>query len=27
MTFATIVETMGGHDLNHIAQLERIASS
>ena len=27
MTFATIVETMGGHDLNHIAQLERIAGS
>ena len=26
MTFATIVETMGGHDLNHIAQLERLAS-
>jgi hypothetical protein len=26
MTFATIVETMGGHDLNHIAQLERIAA-
>jgi len=25
MTFATIVETMGGHDLNHIAQLERLA--
>jgi hypothetical protein len=25
MTFATIVETMAGHDLNHIAQLERIA--
>jgi len=27
MTFATIVETMGGHDLNHLAQLERIAGS
>jgi hypothetical protein len=27
MTFATIVETMGGHDLNHLAQLERIAAS
>ncbi len=27
MTFATIVETMGGHDLNHIAQLERIAAA
>jgi hypothetical protein len=26
MTFKTIVETMGGHDLNHIAQLERIAA-
>lgn len=25
MTFQTIVETMAGHDLNHIAQLERIA--
>jgi hypothetical protein len=25
MTFATIVETMAGHDLNHIAQLEAIA--
>jgi len=25
MTFATIVETMAGHDLNHLAQLERIA--
>jgi hypothetical protein len=25
MTFATIVETMAGHDLNHIAQLEQIA--
>ena len=25
MTFATIVETMAGHDLNHIAQLEKIA--
>ena len=27
MTFKTIVETMGGHDLNHIAQLERIAAN
>jgi hypothetical protein len=27
MTFATIVETMGGHDLNHITQLERVASA
>jgi DinB superfamily len=25
MTFATIVETMAGHDLNHIGQLQRIA--
>ncbi|HTX42194.1 MAG TPA: DinB family protein [Acidobacteriaceae bacterium] len=25
MTFGTIVETMAGHDLNHIAQLERLA--
>lgn len=25
MTFSTIVETMAGHDLNHLAQLERIA--
>lgn len=24
MTFQTVVETMGGHDLNHIAQLEAI---
>lgn len=27
MTFQTLVDTMGGHDLNHIAQLERIAGS
>lgn len=27
MTFQTVVETMGGHDLNHIAQLERIAGA
>lgn len=27
MTFSTIVETMGGHDLNHIAQLEGIAGA
>jgi len=27
MTFSTIVETMGGHDLNHIGQLERIAGA
>lgn len=26
MTFKTIVETMGGHDLNHLAQVEKIAS-
>ncbi len=26
MTFQTIVETMGGHDLNHLTQLETIAS-
>jgi hypothetical protein len=26
MTFGTIVETMGGHDLNHIGQIERIAA-
>ncbi len=26
MTFRTIVETMAGHDLNHLAQLETIAS-
>ena len=25
MTFQTIVETMGGHDLNHLKQLERAA--
>lgn len=25
MTFQTIVETMAGHDLNHITQLQRIA--
>ena len=27
MTFQTIVETMAGHDLNHIAQLQRIAGT
>jgi hypothetical protein len=27
MTFATITETMAGHDLNHIAQLEKLAGS
>jgi uncharacterized damage-inducible protein DinB len=26
MTFQTIVETMGGHDLNHLAQIEKIAA-
>jgi hypothetical protein len=25
MTFRTIVETMGGHDLNHLRQLEKVA--
>ena len=25
MTFKTIVETMAGHDLNHLAQLQRLA--
>ena len=25
MTFQTIVETMAGHDLNHLARLRRIA--
>ncbi len=27
MTFRTIVETMGGHDLNHLAQLQRVAGA
>jgi hypothetical protein len=27
MTFLTIVETMAGHDLNHLAQLQRIAAA
>ncbi|HZB88679.1 MAG TPA: DinB family protein [Terracidiphilus sp.] len=27
MTFGTIVETMAGHDLNHLAQLRHIAAS
>ena len=27
MTFQTIVETMAGHDLNHVAQLKRIGAS
>jgi hypothetical protein len=26
MTFMTIVETMAGHDLNHLAQLDRLAA-
>jgi uncharacterized damage-inducible protein DinB len=26
MTFATILETMAGHDLNHIAQLRKLAA-
>jgi len=26
MTFKTVVETMAGHDLNHIRQLEAIAA-
>jgi hypothetical protein len=26
MTFGTIVETMAGHDLNHLGQLQRIAT-
>ena len=26
MTFQSIVETMGGHDLNHLGQIERIAA-
>jgi len=25
MTFATLIETMAGHDLNHIAQLQKLA--
>jgi hypothetical protein len=24
MTFRTIIETMAGHDLNHLAQIERL---
>ena len=27
MTFQTVIETMAGHDLNHLAQLERIAAT
>jgi hypothetical protein len=26
MTFQTVLETMGGHDLNHVRQLETVAS-
>ena len=26
MTFRVVVETMGGHDLNHLGQMERIAA-
>ncbi len=26
MTFQTLVETMGGHDLNHLSQIERLAT-
>jgi hypothetical protein len=26
MTFMTIVETMAGHDLNHLEQLQRVAA-
>jgi hypothetical protein len=26
MTFRTIVETMAGHDLNHLGQLDRIVA-
>ena len=26
MTFQVVIETMGGHDLNHLGQIERIAS-
>jgi len=26
MTFQTILDTMGGHDLNHLAQIEKIAA-
>jgi hypothetical protein len=27
MTFGTLVETMAGHDLNHLAQLQRLAAA
>jgi hypothetical protein len=26
MTFQTVIDTMGGHDLNHLRQLETVAS-
>ena len=26
MTFGTIIETMGGHDLNHLAQVQGVAT-
>jgi len=27
MTFSTILETMAGHDLNHLAQLQKLAAA
>ena len=27
MSFQTVIETMGGHDLNHLAQLESLGTS
>lgn len=27
MTFQVLIETMGGHDLNHVAQIERLAAT
>jgi hypothetical protein len=27
MTFETIVETMAGHDLNHLGQLQKLATA
>jgi hypothetical protein len=27
MTFLTLVETMAGHDLNHLEQLQRLAQA
>jgi hypothetical protein len=26
MTFRTVIETMAGHDLNHLAQIQRLAA-